>query len=242
VKGIASAQADATQCGPIKEPKERDECVTYVAAENKDASICDNVQNPYRRDTCREQHGDYFRGTSCARIEDTTRRDTCYLQLVARFHGSIDLCDKVVERKPECLIVFAKERPEVCERVGSSPSSPSRRRCYDAAFERRDSCATIPDRVQRLECESRLAKRTKSSAACATFANSEDADDCWNAVAKTDGASCLEIKQDDLRRQCLKEHWPRAKDARICSSLEPAYVAQACRARFSLLPRSSPGH
>jgi hypothetical protein len=241
VKGIASAKVDAKQCEQIKVPKDRDECVSFVAAENKDVSICDGIQNPYRRDACREQHGDYFRGTACAHIEDTTRRDACYLQSVARFHGSVDLCDEVVERKPECLIRFAQERPEICEQIGSGPSSLPRRRCYDDAFEHRDSCTGVSDRLQRLECEARLAKRAKSSVTCAAITNSEDADDCWDAVAKTDGALCLEIKQPEFRQQCLKKYWPKAKDARICSSLTPAYLAQACSARFGLMLTSRPG-
>jgi hypothetical protein len=99
---------------------------------------------------------------ACAHIEDTTRRDACYLQSVARFHGSVDLRDEVVERKPECLIRFAQERPEICEQIGSGPSSLSRRRCYDDAFEHRDSCTGVSDRLQRLECEARLANAPRA--------------------------------------------------------------------------------
>ena len=233
VRGVASRAGDAKACEHIKEPRYHDECVAFAAEQVKDASICDGVQSPFRRDGCRVERGEYFRGAACARIEDTTRRDDCYLTAVRRFNGSLDLCDQVVARKAMCLMQFAAKRPEICERVGSGRNSFLRRRCYDAAFDGpRPSCAGISEQAQRLECEARASRRANDSAICATITTSEDADDCWDAVARTDGALCLRIKQPDFQRKCLRKNWPKAKDGRICSSLTPAYLSQSCAMRF----------
>ena len=233
VRGVASHARDAKPCERIKEPRNRDECVTMIADELKDVAICDSVQNEFRRERCRVERGEYFRGAACSRIGDTTLRDDCYLTAVQRFNGSIELCDKVVARKARCLMQFAKKSPEICERVGSGATSFLRRRCYDVAFDAsRNSCTGIADQGQRLQCEARASGRAKDSAVCATITTGADADDCWDAVAQTDGAYCLRIRQSDFQRECLRKNWTKAKDGRICSSLTPTNLAQACAVRL----------
>ncbi len=236
VKGVAEKSADATVCAHIEAPRYRDECVDMVAGQRAtDVSVCDLIGNAFRRDTCREKHNDYFRGAACPHIEDTNRRDACYLAVVKSYKGSVDLCDKIVGRKAECLLDFALEHPEVCERLGSGPGSIPRAVCYEAAFgvsSGRTSCAGIAERAQILECEARLAVRANDSATCTAMLTSDDADDCWNAIARADGAACLKIRQPDFQRQCLRRYWSQAHDARICSSLAPASLAKACTMHF----------
>jgi hypothetical protein len=243
VKNLAQHTRDAKWCARIQAPNDRDECVASLADEARDVSICDGVQNPFRRDRCRlGKDATYFRGAACEHVEATRRRDDCYLAVVNHFYStrdhfdlSPDLCDKVVGRKVQCLIHLAKSHPELCERVGSGPDSVVRRLCYDTAFEGpRDSCVGISDQAPRLACESRVAARAKDSAVCTTITNSEDADDCWDAVAKTDGAWCLRIKQPDLQHRCLRKNWAKAKDGAICSSVTPTALSQACATRFGL--------
>ena len=236
VKGVAAKSMDAKVCARIETPRHRDECVDMVAGRRAtDVSVCDLIGNPFRRDSCRERHNDYFRGAACPHIEDPNRRDACYLSVARSDKGALDLCDKIVGRKTECLLAFAREHPEGCERVGSGASSMARTLCYEAAFgvsSGRKSCTGLAEGAQRPECEARLAARANDSATCTAMRTREDADTCWNAVARSDGVSCLEIQQSDLQRQCLRRNWTKAKNARICSLLAPAALAKACAALF----------
>jgi hypothetical protein len=231
IKGIASGTKDPKPCDHISAPGDRDDCVTFVADRASDVTICDRVTNPVRRDNCRRQQ-EYFQGRACHFLEDTVRKDACYLANVIGFQGTIDLCERVEMRRPTCLLYFAKGLPEICERMGSRPDSLPRRHCYDVVFKDRKSCAGVPEGQVRAECERRLAGRASDSATCAGLRNGEDADDCWNSVARADGALCLQIKNVDYQRDCLKRNWPKAKDGNICSRLTPAYLSQFCASRF----------
>jgi len=197
-------------------------------------SVCDLVGNPYRRDTCRE--GNHcFLGTACPHIENVYRRDACYLDAVKSAKGSIDLCDKVVASKTKCLVEAAKNHSEVCERVGASPSSISRTSCYDVAFthlHQSSACSGIENPAPLRECETRLALQAKDSAICIAMRTSEGADTCWNTLAQSDGFSCLKIQRPYLQHDCLRRYWGNANNARICSSLTPVALVQACRAHF----------
>jgi hypothetical protein len=236
VRGVAAKSADASVCARIATPRHRDECVDMVAGRRAiDVSVCDFIGNPFRRDACRERHNNYFRGAACPHIEDANRRDACYLAIVKSNQGTLDSCDKIVWRKAECLLEFAREHPEVCERVGSRASSIPRTLCYETAFgasSGRLSCTGLAERMQRLECEARLAVRANDSSICTTMLTNEDADECWNSVARSNGDSCLKIQQPVLQHQCLREYWSKSRNARICSFLAPSALAKACADHF----------
>ena len=124
---------------------------------------------------------------------------------------------------------------EVCDRVGSSPNYVARATCNESAFnypQPRRSCDGIEDQAQRRACEKASALQAKDSAACTAMRTSEGAEYCWNAVAQSDGISCLKIQRPSFRRDRLRRHWTKAKHARICSALTPPALAQACTARF----------
>jgi hypothetical protein len=241
VKALARDTRDPKSCQHIKAPKDRDDCTAEVADKARDVAMCDGIENPFRRDLCRVDKGfTYFGGTSCDRIEGIRRRDSCYLAVVNDFwkstrrsDGPPDGCGKVVKRRTRCLLDLAKGRPETCEQVGAGPDSIARRLCYDDAFEGYGlPCARIPEPAVRQACEARAAIPLATSETCAAMTNSDDADDCWDAVARTDAAACLHIKQPDFQSTCVRKNWARSKSAEVCRLLRPISLSQVCAERL----------
>jgi len=234
LSALAVRKNDVDACAAVELPKVHDECVQQVAVAASNFELCASASVPLRRDKCRKDvAAKKPSAAACAAIGAPFLREACYVNLAGTDAAPNEPCSLVQAEKYACFSRAAERDPKQCERIGTSPASFVRRRCYEKVIEHGSAlsteiCQGMSDPLAQQQCLAKVALLSHDSSRCAQLSLPEVADDCWVSFADHDANACVQVKQTDRRRQCASQHWVDATDSKVCVTLVPEALRAAC--------------
>ncbi|VVB53581.1 Uncharacterised protein [uncultured archaeon] len=218
LKSVASQTNSTAACALLKDPENREPCVSIVAANKKDFSVCDELNDSAQNKACMAKVGLIY-GIEAAEAAQEKAKE-----LYDAVYGKGAYCEREKDdfQKAECLLKSALKYkdPDVCAKIDAEEKANNCRQAVAYSFSDNNACKKITNQDLQKTCSSEVAFKLSMETGTVEFCKKlppEDADKCiaLTAMRLARPGFCDQLNNQTTRMNCIKE----ANDAATLRSI-----------------------
>lgn len=216
--------AALSACSKLKDPLERNHCITELAIKSNNSDLCKKIDG--NKDGCYRTVGETLKDISiCNKIQDSRAKEYCVLHVssgglvpeTAVKKGNCASSD--IEAQDYCYAndAFTFKDPSLCEKVQDSVKKDD---CYTPmtvalASSIENTCGKIQDILKKEKCYGGVAQVKRDFKICDMINNALEKSVCYRSVSyeigyRDDISKCGDIQEQSLKDVCYNAAKDRA--------------------------------